>query len=189
VLVDNPFDLVDGLRAVFHQVLPEIGELSDLGIGRIGGENATNTIGTLPSLESLTVVPKEFAEGIGITFVGLVHGGIFGLNDNDFGASGLLEFFEEPVVEAADFDDCHVATMFACLLGKVGEKVVNVGVIGTDLSFLHDISLFVSDIDGQLVLVLVDSKVQHDGYSMGLKVSFEKYTLPYENPLCISTLR
>jgi hypothetical protein len=57
------------------------------------------------------------------------------------------------------------------------------------LSFLHDISLFVSDIDSQIVLVLVDSKVQHDGYSLGLKVNSQKYTLPYGNPPCVATLR
>ncbi|MCL2711012.1 MAG: ISAs1 family transposase, partial [Planctomycetaceae bacterium] len=53
--------------------------------------------------------------------------------------------------------------MFVCFFGKGDEKLVNVGMIGTDLSFLHDFALFVSDIDGQMVLVLVDSKIQHGG--------------------------
>ena len=43
-------------------------------------------------LGAAPVIPEEFAKGIGIAFVGLVHGGVFGLNDNDFGASGLREF-------------------------------------------------------------------------------------------------
>jgi len=169
VLVDNAFDLVDGLRAVLHQVLPEVGKLPDLGIGGIGRKNATNAIGALTALEPLAVVPKELAKGVGISFVGLVHGGVFGLDDNDFGASGFLEFSKEPIVESANFDDSHVAAMFSRLLGEGNEKVVNISMIGTDLTLLNHISLFVSDIDGQMFLVLVDSQIKHDGYSLGVK--------------------
>jgi len=137
-------------------MLPKIGELSDLGIGGISRKNAADAVGTLSPSEQVAVIPKECTKGICISFVGLVWGGLIGLDDNDLGASGLLEFGKQPIVEAADLDDCHVATMFACFFGKGDEKIVNVGVIGIDLSFLHDFSLFVSDIDGQMVLVLVD---------------------------------
>jgi len=122
-------------------------------------------------LEPLAVVPKEFAKGICIAFIGLVHGRVVGLDDNDFRATALREFGKEPIVEPADFNDCHVAAMSSRFFDKGNEKFVNVSMIGTDLSFLHDISLFVSDIDGQLILVLVDSQIKHDGYSQGLKVS------------------
>ena len=85
------------------------------------------------------------------------------MDDDDLGTAGLLELFEQPVVESADFDDGHISTMFSCFFGKDDEKFVNIGMIGTDLSFLDDVSLFISNIDGQLALVLVDSKVQHGG--------------------------
>jgi len=75
-------------------MLPEVGKLPDLGIGGIGRKNPSDTIGALPASEPITVVPKEFAEGIGITFVGLIHGGVIRLDDDDFGASSLLEFFK-----------------------------------------------------------------------------------------------
>jgi len=38
--------------------------------------------------------------------------------------------------------------------------------VSARLSFLHNISLFVSDVDGQMVLVLVDNQIQQ--VSVGL---------------------
>jgi hypothetical protein len=134
--------------ALTCQTFPKIGELPNLSIGGVGRKNAPNAIGTLPALEPLAVVPEECAKGIGIAFVSLVHGSIIGLDDNNLVASGLLKLFKEPIVEAADFDDCHVATMFSSLFGKGSEKFVNIVRFGTDLSFLDDISVFVSDIHG-----------------------------------------
>jgi hypothetical protein len=159
MLVDNGFDFVDDPRALLNQVLPEVGKLPDLGIGRGGRKNPPDTIGTLLTSEPMAVIPKEFAEGIGIAFVGLMHSGFTGLDDNDFGATSFLEFFKEPVVETTNFDDCHVAAVFACLFDKGNEKVVNISMIGADLTLLDNISLFVADIDGHLVLVLVDSEI------------------------------
>ena len=46
---------------------------------------------------------------------------------------------------------------------KLTKKLVNISMIGTDLPFLDHITLLVSDIDGHLVLVLVDSEIQHGG--------------------------
>ena len=163
VLVENAFDLVDDSCALLYQMLSEVGELSDLSVLWIGGKNASNAVGPLTASESFSVIPEEFAEGVGVTFVGFMHGGVIGLNDDDFGATGFSEFLEQPVVEATNFDDGHVASVFSCFFNEGGEKIVNIVTIGTDLSFLNDIALFVSDIDGQLTLVLVDSKVQHGG--------------------------
>ena len=181
VLVENAFDLVDDSCALPHQMLPEVGELSNLGVLRIGRKNASNAIGTLSTAKPIPVIPEQLAEGVGVTFVGFMHGGVIGLNDDDFGTAGFSEFVEEPVVEAANFDDGHVATVFSCFFDESGEKFVNIVTIGTDLAFLHDIALFISDIDGQLALVLVDSKVQHGGLR-GVKLLGRKSTLPHENP-------
>jgi len=167
MLVDNTFGLVDDPCALLHQVLPKVGELPNLGIFGISRKNPADLVRTLSPLEQLAVIPEECAKGIGIAFVGLVQSGLLGLNDDDFGASGLLELFEQPIVKAANFDDCHEAAMFASLFGEGNEKLVNVGMFGTDLSFLHDFSLFVSGIDGQMVFVLVDSKIQHGGSTWG----------------------
>ena len=57
--------------------------------------------------------------------------------------------------------------MLASFFDEGGEKFVNIGWFGTDLSFLEGIALFISDIDGHVVLVLVDSKVQHGGVPLG----------------------
>ena len=146
MFVDNPFDLVDDSCALLNQVLPEVGKLPNLSIGRVGRKNPADTVGTLSPLEPLAIIPKQLTEGICVSFVGLMRGRVFGLDNNDFGASGLLEFFKEPIVETADFDDCHVAAMLACLLDKGSEKVVNISMIGTDLTLLDHISLFVADI-------------------------------------------
>ena len=173
MLVDNAFDLVDGLRALLDQILPEISELANLGIGRIGRKNPANAIGTLTALEPLAVIPKQFAEGVCVSFISFVHGRVVWLDNNDFGTSCLLEFFKQPVVETADFNDCHVATMLSCLFSEGNEKVVNIGMSGTDLTLLDHFSVFVSDIDGQMVLVLVDTEIQHAGYSLGLKVNLQ----------------
>jgi hypothetical protein len=53
------------------------------------------------------------------------------------------------------------------------------------LTLLNHITLFVSDIDGQMFLVLVDSQIKHDGYSLGLKVCKIYFTLrdPHRAPL------
>jgi len=163
VFVENAFDFVDDSRSLCYQMLSKIGKLSNLSVLWVSGENAANAVGSLPTSEPFSVVPEEFAEGIGVAFIGLMHGGIVGLNNDDFGAMGLLEFFEEPVVKAADFDNGHVATIFSGFFDESGEKFVNVVTIGTDLAFLDDIALFISDIEGQLVFVLIDSKVQHGG--------------------------
>ena len=75
-------------------MLSEIGELPNLSLFRRGGKNASDSKGSFSSLEPLAVVPKEFAQGVGISFVGLVDGGVVGLNHDDFIAKGFVEFFE-----------------------------------------------------------------------------------------------
>jgi hypothetical protein len=175
MLVENPLDLVDDSRSLRYQMLSKVGQLPNLGVLRIGGENATNAVGPLTASEPVSVVPKEFTEGIGVTFISFMHGGVVGLNDDDFGTMGLLQFFEEPVVESTNFDDGHVASMFSSFFDEGGEKLINIVTIGTDLTFLNDIASFVSDIDSQLALVLVDSKVQHGGLrgvKLWLKIDF-----------------
>jgi hypothetical protein len=161
VFVEDAFDFVDDSCSLPDQVLPEIGELPNLGVLGIGGKNTPDVVRAQPAQEPLPVVPEQRTQGIGISFVGLVHGGIVGLNDDYFSASGFFEFFEQPVVKATDFDDGHVASVLPGFFGEIGEKFVNFVMIGTDLAFLNDFSAFVPDIDCQLVFVLVDSKVQH----------------------------
>ena len=45
--------------------------------------------------------------------------GMIGLNDNNFCTFCLFELFEQPVVEAADFDDGHEASDFSCFFTNV----------------------------------------------------------------------
>lgn len=163
VFIDDAFDFVDDSRALSNQVLAKVGELPDLGIFGIGGKNASNAVGSLSALEPFAVVPEEFAECVGITFVGFFVRGMVGLNDDDFVAIDFFEFFEEPIVEAADFDDSHEAAMLSGFFSELLKKIVTSVMIGANLFFLNDISVFVSQIDCQLVLVLVDSEIQHLG--------------------------
>ena len=65
---------------------------------------------------------------------------------------------------------------------KFGEIIVNTVMIGTDLSFFDDISLFVSQIDRNLAFVQVDTKVQHGG--LRRLEDFVNPTLAYERPFC-----
>jgi len=44
MLVDNAFDFVDAPRALLDQMLPEVGKLPDLSIGRVGRKNPPDTI-------------------------------------------------------------------------------------------------------------------------------------------------
>ena len=64
MFVDDALDLVDELRAVFNQVLPEVGELPDLGIGRISRKNSSDAIGTLSALEPFTDIFADDLETI-----------------------------------------------------------------------------------------------------------------------------
>ena len=168
VFVENTFDLVDDFRTLSDQELSEVGELPDLCIFGFGGNDTSDVVGSLSAAKSKAVVPKKGAEGIGIAFVGLVQGVFFGLKDDDLGALVLLEFFEQPIVEAADLDDSHVASVFASFFDEGCEEVGDGCVLGADLAFLDDISLFVSDADGQLFFVLVDSEIEH-GYSFEVR--------------------
>lgn len=54
--------------------------------------------------------------------------------------------------------------------------------IGTDLSFFDDISVFVSQVDCNLFFVQVDTKVQHGG--LRRLEDFVNPTLAYERPFC-----
>jgi hypothetical protein len=161
VLVNDPFDLVDDFRALLDEMLPEIGELPNLGVFGGSGKNAFDAEGTLSSLEPFAVVPEEFAQGVGITFVGFMYGGVIGLNHDDLVAKGFVEFFDQPVVKATDFDDGHKTATFSGFFAEFAEKIVNIRMSGLDLAFLHDISLFVAKVDGKLIFVLVDTKVKH----------------------------
>jgi hypothetical protein len=167
VLVDDPFDLVDDLCSLPDEMLSEVSELPNLGLFGRGGKNTSDAEGALAALEPFAVVPKEFAKGVGISFVGLVDGGVVGLNHDDFVTKGFVEFFKQPIVKAADFDDGHKAAMSPGFFAEFAEKIVNIRMKGLDLSFLHDISLFVPKVDGKLIFVLVDTKVQHDLVSVG----------------------
>jgi len=138
MFIDNPFDLIDEQGALSYQTLPDLG---------IGGKNAPDTVGTLSAFEPFPVIPKECAKGICIALIGLVHGCVIGWDDNNFFALGLLEFFEQPVVETANFNDDHIASMFACLFDEGDEKLVNIVRTCTDLSFLKDTALLISDVD------------------------------------------
>ena len=74
MLVDDAFDLVNEHGAVFHQTLPEVGELPDLGIDGTGWKNSPDIMGTLSAFKPFPIIPKECTEGIGIAFVSLVQG-------------------------------------------------------------------------------------------------------------------
>jgi len=172
VFADNAFDFVDDSRSLCDQVLSKISKLSDLGVLRLGRKNTSNTVWPLAASEPFSVVPKECAESIGIPSISFVYDEVVGLNDDNFGATGLFELFEEPIIEAANLNDGHVASMFSCFFDEFVEKIVNSVMIGTDLSFLDHISVFIAKIDGELGLVLVDSEVQHGGLR-GLKLLVE----------------
>lgn len=148
-------------------MLPEIGKLPDLGFFGRGGKNATDAVGTFAPCKPFAIVPKELAQGVRVTLIGFVHGKIVRLNDDDLGATGLFKFCKEPVVEPANFDDSHEAAMFSGFFAELVEKIVNIRMNGLDLAFLGHISLFIAKVDGQLVFVLVDTKVQHWKVSVG----------------------
>ena len=69
----NAFDLIDDSCTLLHQVLPEVSELPNLCISGIGRENPPDTVRTLSALETLAVIPEEFAKGVSNPLVGLVH--------------------------------------------------------------------------------------------------------------------
>jgi hypothetical protein len=62
------------------------------------------------------------------------------------------------IYKSADFQNCHETFGFGCLFFQTDEKIVDFGMIGTDLLLQDDISLFISQIHSNLRLVLVDSE-------------------------------
>ena len=142
---------------------------------------------TLPALKPFSVVPQQLSERIGIAPVCLLIEGVIRLDNDDLLASTFLEFFEKPVVKAANFNNCHKSPTFSGLLDELGKKFVNIGVSGTDLALVNDISMFITQVNGKLGFVLVDSKVQHDGLRRLRVRVWKNYFIAYERPLRLLT--
>jgi hypothetical protein len=69
-------------------------------------------------------------------------------------------------VEAADFDDGHIAALRAGLFAQPVEERAGLLPFGADLPAQDDVSGLVSNADGQLLAVLVDSDVYHDWFAV-----------------------
>lgn len=141
----------------------EIDELTHLGVVWLGEANATNAVGPRSVLKTFSIVPQEFAQGVGIASIRFFMGRIIALNDDDLFAATFLEFGVLSVVKAADFKNRHETATFPGSLDELTEKIANRVMIGTDLTGLNDTSVFIAKIDGALRLVKVDTKIKHGG--------------------------
>ena len=120
-------------------------------------------LGRAPSRRRLRLFQRSSQRALASRRSVFLSGHVVGLNDDDLLATAFLQFGVEPVVKAANFEDSHEAASFSGSFDEFGEKIVKGIMFGTDLTGLNDITVFVPQIDGDLGLVKVDTKVKHGG--------------------------
>jgi hypothetical protein len=97
----------------------------------------------------IAVQPEQFTQRRRITFVRFSFVGFFGLDQQDSLAAKVLEHFDQPVVEATDFQNRPEATaLFGTLGGQLSEKLDSFFRSRADLSPQDHVTVCVSQVDG-----------------------------------------
>ncbi len=159
VLPQQVFDPVDRPRPLPAQALPHRRQLPILGFTLGGRLHAPHAFHPLPRQQPPAVDPQQPAELVGVAAVGLLLGPLFHLNEHRFAAAVLGQHFQQPVVEAADFDDCRKPPVGLGKPPQFVEKPPHPLPFRRNLPSQHGIAGLIADTDGQLLAMLVDSKV------------------------------
>lgn len=75
---------------------------------------------------------------IGIAAVRFLNGTGVWLNHQDVFTTELTQFFVQPLSESANFINRHISTDRSGVISKTLEKLIDFGMIGTDLLFQKD---------------------------------------------------
>jgi hypothetical protein len=96
---------------------------------------------------------------MGVAAVGFLFRSLFNLDQDRFSAAVLGQHFQQPVVEAANFDDRHEPAFRFGEPSQFVEKRSNTVPFGRNLPPKNDIPRLIANTHGQLLAMLVDSKV------------------------------
>ena len=113
----------------------------------------------LPRQQPLTVDPQQAAELMGVAAVGFLLRPFLGLDQHRLSAAVLGQHFQQPVVEAADFDDRYESAFRFGESPQFLEKRPHTLPFRANLPSQDDVPRFIANTHGQLLAVLVDSKV------------------------------
>ena len=152
---------VDGAAYLDAGVFAKTGQPSLVILLGAGLEDDLELFDGLLICDLVAVKPKQFTECSRITFVRFSFVGVFGLDKQDFVAAEVLEHLDQPFVEATDFDDRpETAVRFQASLRQSLKELGNFFRFGTDLSPEDNVAVLISQVDSQLLCMLVDSKVK-----------------------------
>jgi hypothetical protein len=90
--------------------------------------------------------------------VGLILRPLFGLHEHNLTATVFAEHLNQPVVEVADLQNGHETALSGHLTDLLQERMDALP-FGAHLPPQNDISCFIAHTRGQLLAMLVDSKV------------------------------
>ena len=138
--------------------------------------------------EAFPIEPQQVGQLLCIATIGLLLGWLFRVNQHDFAALPYTERSDQPVVEAANFENRHEIRIH---LGELLEERFDLFRSSTDLSTELGVSIFVTNTNGDLLCVLVDCEVQHFGFLLSLasqrlrrvSESGETYFFSIQSPL------
>lgn len=142
-------DLVDRSTDVDAGVFAEVGQAALLKLDGCRLVDDPQFFDRLLIGDLFAVKPEQFTQCGGIELVGLFLTGVFGLNQDKSLAAEVFEHFEQPVVEAADFDDRPVAAVFLeASLGQPLKELKQFVWPGADLSSQNNVAILISQVDG-----------------------------------------
>ena len=78
--------------------------------------------------------PENFGQGRGVAAVGLLFRSLFRLDQHGLLAVVLVEHFQQPVVEAADFQNRHKAALGDRITAQLLQERLDPPPLGADLS-------------------------------------------------------
>ena len=161
VFEQQVLNLVDRARALPGDSSSQRRELTIGVIRRRGRYDLPNAQHLLAGREPVAVDPQQIAEGSGVATVGFSLRSLLGLNQHDLEAAIFFEHSHQPIVKATHFQNRHETAVALGLLSQPREKRPHGFPTRADLPFEQHIALFVTQIHGQLLAMLVDGKVQH----------------------------
>ncbi len=163
VSAQDVFDLIDRSAAGRSGIFAERGQSSLLQLNRIGDVDDLELVNSLAGGDAIAEQPQLFAQLGGIAPIGFSTVGLFGLHEHNSIAAKVLQHLQQPVVEATDFDNRPEATIILktppC---QAFEELEYFFRLGADLSPQNNVPQRITKTNGQLLCMLVNSKVKYN---------------------------
>jgi hypothetical protein len=148
-------NLVESSSSLSYKSLPHGRQPTVLLLVVSGNVNASNGLQFLAVFESVAIKPEYFAESVGIASVGFRFGLRIGLHHDDLLAAWfVLQDLDKPIFKSAGFQQHDEIVSFEFI-----EELPDFVRPSTDLSSADDVTAFLSNADGKLLAMEVDTDV------------------------------